>query len=111
MSGFGMTPDTLMLLQNLGVQSPGPMATTLPTIPGAPAGVQQPGLPPDALAGLLQEPDAKPFPTEAAMLAGLGAAGMGLRAGASRGPAPSGGLPVASVPARGLQSAPFRLPR
>lgn len=53
----------------------------------------------------------KPFPVDAAVLAALGAAGMGLRGGQQRGPAPSGGLPVASAPGRGLPMQQFALPR
>lgn len=117
MSGYyGFSPNMLQMLSGLGMQgTPGVGAVNLPQVSGVPAGVQQQaGLPPELLQGLMQQSQAPAqpgFPTEAALLAGLGAAGMGLRAGAARPPAPTGSLPVASVPGRGLQAGPFVLPR
>lgn len=108
------TPEMLAALQGLA-QMPG-----APGIGGMPdmaqfalqnsAHAQGPGIP-GLTPGAAVPPKETPFPIDAALLAGLGAAGMGLRTGASRPPAPTGSLPVASQAGRGLQAAPFALPR
>lgn len=115
MSGsYTLTPDMLMALQALGQQPNGMGFGQMPQMaqtvmdgsmnsfgPGGPGG-------PGPMSGTPETP----FPTDAAILAGLGAAGMGLRSGAQTNMSrPMGGLPVASVPGRGLQATPFSFGR
>lgn len=111
MSGYTLTPDMLMALQALGQMPNGMGLGAMPGMaqsvldgsmnsfgPGGPGGPQ--GTPVDG-AG---------FPINPAIMAGLGAAGLGLRQGAQvNAPRPLSGLPVASQPGRGAQMQSFSL--
>ena len=114
MNPMTFSPDMLMALQGLG-QMPGtPGLGAMPDMAQYAlmnsAHVQGPGIP-GVTPGDAVPPKQTPFPIDAALLAGLGAASMGLRGGASRPPAPGGSLPVAAQQGRGLQAGTFTLPR
>lgn len=101
-----LTPEQLAWLMQIGLGGSSPMTQGIGT-----ANMQAGGLDADSLAGLAGGD--KPFPTDAAMLAGLGAGSAGLRAGMQQqlNQRPPGALPVASQPGRGMAVQPFRLPR
>ncbi len=111
MSGaYTLTPDMLMALQALGQMPNGMGLGAMPNMAQTVMDGSQNAFGPGGPGGPQGDPTAAGFPVNPAILAGLGAAGMGLRQGAQvNAPRPMGGLPVASQPGRGAQMQPFSL--